>query len=300
MATTSYFLVPTNYTRSLARSPPFLGRNFAEVMKEQAEIERNSSRLRGILHVPEILVPEVDSFVYTSWRALQHMLVYRLAKHSARVSNRHDAALCIVAVPQRPFGSKDLWLPIYTGGPTPGPDVLAAHECASNDYWQQMCPGRALALIDVPDVDYRGWRPCEALWDRCHPADARLLRVSGGPPYTGKRASFARCPHVTVPWLAHTHSPRAARTLAAMEAAGTHKRKYVVVGAFSTWGHGFTAANGWGDWRRRLRNACTATPVGEDGQLRMCRWNYQAPNCKEWCAMVGLTARDTQARALSC
>ena len=55
----------------------------------------------------------------------------------------------------------------------------------------------------------------------------------------------------------------------------------VVAGAFSTMGHGFTVLHGWGDWRRRLRNACRPTKLGEGGRHTMCLWSYQPPSCKE-------------------
>lgn len=73
--------------------------------------------------------------------------------------------------------------------------------------------------------------------------------------------------------------------LASREAAGRHARRYVVSGAFSASGHGFTAVHGWGDWRKRLRNACVSTPLaarGTTGAPRvLCRWSYQQPTCKE-------------------
>ena len=55
----------------------------------------------------------------------------------------------------------------------------------------------------------------------------------------------------------------------------------VVAGAFSTSGHGFATAHGWGEWRRKLRNACVPTRLGAGGRHTMCLWSYQPPSCRE-------------------
>lgn len=285
-AAARFYLVPSNYTHVLASTVPYWGRSFSEVAAEVAAQQRATRKKAvGSSPFPPFALPHAD-FEFTSWRVLQHVLVHSLARHPSRVSERRflrDSDFCVAVMPQRPHSGKDLSSPLYPGGPTPGAESLAGRsECqAYKAHWRSACPSRLIVALDVPDIDYRGWRGCDALWEHCSTNDTRVLRVSGGPPFTGPRAPWARCPHVTVPWLAHVRSPRVAVELAEKSAAGTHERTVVVAGAFSTMGHGFTVLHGWGDWRRRLRNACRPTKLGEGGRHTMCLWSYQPPSCKE-------------------
>ena len=132
----------------------------------------------------------------THYSALQHALVWLLARSPARSESVGSASFCVVAAPGRDCGWRD--------------------ENASLGNWSKLCPdGKRLVVIDASDADSD--RPivvCESLWSSCKAAaradaDAagRLLRVTGSAPRLHVRWGRS-CPPsefgtLSVPYMAH-------------------------------------------------------------------------------------------------
>ena len=266
-----FFLVPTNYTLTLADTPPGLGSRWDEIAQKLASwrlegnrtwIERSANKMT---FSPTL---NLADFHHNDWRPLQHVIVHGLASHAARTRALADAAFCIVAAPQRTANmagrnQQSRSTPLYSGGPT-----APAHSTCPTD-WHAGCLGKPIAVVDVADADFPAWRLCpHPLWtaDRTVCADKSVLRVVGSPPLMADRAPLLpHCNLVSVPWLSHTRSAVTARR--SLPAA---QRTVWISGAFSAGNHGFAGIRGWAEWRRELRDACNGM-----GSLAKCIWIYQ-------------------------
>ena len=174
-----YLITEDNHTATLAATEPEWGR-------------------------PLIGVPSAGRFEMTPWQILQHVLVFRLARHRFRTSNAMAATACVIASP----------IERGNGGSQCSSTNLALASRFTR-LGEQLCPGKPIVVIDGPDADGTKDALCSTLWSpgACERGLAdRLVRASGNAPGLQsevatrlKRGLCRRLP--PTPYLAHAVRP---------------------------------------------------------------------------------------------
>ena len=233
MAAAFFYLVGDNRTATLALTPPTWGR-------------------------PLTGLPASGGFQMSDWHDLPHVVLYRLARHQARVREPSRATCCVVA---SPMGSRH-------------PTADERSECRPGiaerlaSLGEHHCPGRPLVIIGGPDADGSGTALCNGLWGP-HRSCARgladpIVRVTGNVPglqsEVAGRGARGLCRRLVTPYLSHARTPLAAAN------TGSVRRSLRIAYAAASWGHVDADAHGFVAWRKALRNACKALDTTQ------CQW----------------------------
>ena len=239
MASFFYLLeAEDNHTATLARSLPSWGR-------------------------PLTGLPAKSHFHMSDWHDLPHVVLYRLARHRARLANAAAATCCVIA---SPMGSRN-------------PTAEARNACRPGiaarlaELGERHCPGRPLVVIGGPDADGSGTALCSGLWGAQRSCEKGLadpiVRVTGNVPglqsEVAGRGTRGFCRRLVVPYLSHARTPLlAAQQRHQMGPGG--KRALRIAYAAASWGHVDADAHGFVAWRKALRNACRAL------EAHQCQW----------------------------
>ena len=230
-----YLLDDDNFTARLIGEEPPWGRDLAGVAPE-------------------------GRFQMTPWQILQHVLVFRLARHRYRTSSAAQASACVVASP----------IERGNGGSLCADDAIVRHLI---ELGARRCPGKPIVVVDGPDADGTKDALCNALWSPAACARAisdPLVRVSGNAPglqsevATRLRRGYCRR-SAPIPYLAHARSAAAAASALGTrhgqlsgEVSGLPARPLRIAYAAASWGHVDAERHGFVAWRKALRNACKA------------------------------------------
>ena len=217
-----FYLVPTNHTRALSEALPAWGLPWLDRRVKGLSRKQPRDPSQATLVTTSHGLP-LHLFQHTHWTALQHVIVHALGRHRQRTHNARLASVCVVAAP-------------------PG---------GACEAWEELCPGRPLAVIDHVDLDDKNWKWCPTLWgaQSCRNSSTLLLRVVGAPAVFNRRLGLRGCQRtISMPWLSHVRSPDPAYV--------PRERGVRVAFAAGVAGHSDAQRRGYEAWRRELRNAC--------------------------------------------